>query len=200
MIRQLVARLTNPVAVPPVTANAAAAAVLTADPLDLILHMEQVWSAARPADRDAAGWSCSHQASCPGQPVQRRGAGAGPALNASRGTISATAMCWRTRGLSRSFVAWCVRTDPANHWGCPGGDTAMARRHRSPPVFCGLPVLGLALDEQCAPGVGGGSAQRLLAIVRSRPGVWRRRQPAARLRQGRRFEQQLRPAVRRTAL
>src|SRR5512145_1877698 len=45
MIRQLVARLANATGVTP---NAAAAAVLTADPLDLILHMEQVWNEALP--------------------------------------------------------------------------------------------------------------------------------------------------------
>jgi hypothetical protein len=44
MIRQLVARLAN---LPGGTPNAAAAAVLTADPFDLIQHMEEVWRAAQ---------------------------------------------------------------------------------------------------------------------------------------------------------
>lgn len=45
MIRQLVARLANAPGGSPLTA---ARDVLTADPLDLILHMEQVWNAALP--------------------------------------------------------------------------------------------------------------------------------------------------------
>lgn len=45
MIRQLVARIANATGVTP---NDAAAQVLTADPLDLIVHMEQVWNSALP--------------------------------------------------------------------------------------------------------------------------------------------------------
>ncbi len=44
MIRQLVARFAT---LPGQTPNTAAAAILTADPLDLILHMEEVWRAAQ---------------------------------------------------------------------------------------------------------------------------------------------------------
>jgi hypothetical protein len=48
MIQQLIRRMTTSASPPPMTPQAAALAVLGADPLDLLMHMEQVWHVFNP--------------------------------------------------------------------------------------------------------------------------------------------------------